>query len=379
MHKNRIFIPLNPNKLRPGEVVNFNIYVKADNPGADKPEYELFCRRGEVFNPGLFAKIKFDSTHSVYYHRRDTENVEYYLQPDFTLVGNVQFLRLKKRLGAALIRHKEVYIPLPVKNLLLGAKVNFDVFKKVKSFRNMDYSYTICIPEGEICQPALFDDLIQKGIHNVYFLEQDEAEVLDYLYHNLSLIIKYNKLRLGTKAELIYNVALIWTRRFYYEKHSRTPGEMEAGFKLIDHLIETLNQDQQYRQWLPGVRRHGDKLQAHALNICMMGMGFTKYLGWPDEQIREFSQGALLHDIGMVEVPQALLDKPGRLSKIEMDLIKKHPHDGFLILNEIASLSADAMVMIFQHHEHGDGSGYTQGLKLPQINPWARILRKLIR
>ncbi len=375
MHKKRIFLPLNPDKLRPGEVVNFNIYVKSDKSGAEKPAYELFCRRGEVFNPGLFAKIKFDSTHSVYYHRRDTDNVDYYLHPDFTLVGNVQFLKQKKRLGAALIKREKVYIPLPVKNLLLGAKVNFDVFKKVKSIKTMDYSYSICIPEGEICQSALVDDFREKGVHYVYFLEQDEAEVLDYLYHNLSLIIRHNKLRFGTKAELIYNVALIWTRRFYYEKHARIAEEIQAGFKLVDYLLEMFNQDQQYRQWIHAVRRHGEKLYAHTLNTCILGLGFTKYLGWPEEEIREFAQGALLHDIGMVEVPQTLLDKPGRLSKIEMDLIKKHPQDGYLILRDLACLSGDAAVMVFQHHECGDGSGYTQGLKLPQINPWARILR----
>ncbi len=375
MNKKRIFVPLNPNKLRPGEVVNFNIYVKSDNPRAEKPEYSLFCRRGEVFNPGLFAKIKFDSTHSVYYHHRDTENVDYYLNPDFTLVGNIQFLKPQKRLGAKLVKREEVYIPLPIKNLLLGAKVSFDVFKKVKSIKAMDYRYSLFIPEGEICQAAMIDDLIQKGIHYVYFLEQEEGEVLQYLYHNLSLIIKHHKLRLSTKAELIYNVALIWTRRFYYEKYVRTLGELQAGFCLIDYLLEMVNQDQQYRLWLQRVRRPGEKLHAHCLNTCMLGMGFTKFLGWPDEQIRDFAQGALLHDLGMVEVPQTLLDKPGRLSKIEMDLIKKHPQDGYLILRDLASLCPESMVMIFQHHEHGDGSGYPQGIKLVQISPWARILR----
>ena len=89
----------------------------------------------------------------------------------------------------------------------------------------------------------------------------------------------------------------------------------------------------------------------------------------------EFAQGALLHDLGMVEIPQLLLNKPGRLSKVEMDLIKKHPQDSCRMIKEIASLSLNPMLMILQHHEFGDGSGYLQGLKLAQINHWARILR----
>jgi len=375
VNRGKFYFPLSPDKLRTGEEVNFNIYVKSDAPGASKEEYLLFCRRGEIFNPGLLAKIKFNYTQFVYYHRRDKDNVEYYLDPDFTLIGDVQFLRQKKRLGATLIGNKEVYIPMPVKNLQPGIKVNFDVFKQEKSIKKMDYNYTIFIPKGDVCQPTLIDDLNRKGVKYVYFREQDEAEVLEYLYHNLGLILQDDRLPPSEKAELIYNVALLWTRRFYYEKHMRTPEEMKAGFKLIDYLLDMLHQDQHYRQWLPWLRRQGEKLHAHCLHTCILGLGFTKYLDWPDEEIREFAQGALLHDLGMIEIPQTLLNKPGRLSKVEMELIKKHPHDSCVIIKEISSLSPNSMVMIFQHHEFGDGSGYLQGLKLPQINHWARILR----
>jgi len=375
VNRGKIFFPLNPGKLRFGEEINFNIYVKSDHTGSGQPEYSLFCRRGEIFNPGHFSKIKFDYTQCVYYHRRDQDNVEYYLNPDLTLVLNAQFLRPKKRLGPTLINNKEVYLPLPIKNVQPEAEVNFDVFNKSKCIKKRDYTYDIFIPQGNICQPALIDDLHQKGINYVYFREQDGGEVLKYLYHNLNLLLKDNERPPSKKAEMLYDTALIWTRRFYYEKHRRSPEEMKTGFKLIPCFLNILSQDKQHRQWLPGLRRHGEKLHAHALNTAILGAAFTKYLGWPDNEVIEFTQGALLHDLGMVEVPQRLLNKPGRLSKVEMDLIKKHPQDSCRIIKEISSLSLNPMVMIFQHHEFGDGSGYMQGLKLAQINHWARILR----
>lgn len=375
MNRGKVFLPLNTNKLRSGEEVTFNIYVKSDDPGSKQPEYSLFCRRGEIFNPGLFAKIKFDYTQCVYYHRRDKDNVEYYLNPDLTLVLNAQFIRPKKRLGATLINHEEVYTPIPIKNLRPGMKVNFDVFNKTKCIKKRDYKYDIFISTGDICQSSLIDEFNQKGLHYVYFRERDGAKVLQYLYHNLSLLLKDNKIAPSKKAEMLYDTALIWTRRFYYEKHVRSPEEMKAGFKLIACLLSILSQDNNHHQWLPGLRRHGDKLYAHSLHTSIMGVAFTKYLGWPSSEIMEFAQGALLHDIGMVEIPQSILNKPGRLSKVELELIKKHPQDSCRIIKEIASLSANPMIMIFQHHEFGDGSGYMQGLKLAQINQWARILR----
>jgi HD-GYP domain-containing protein (c-di-GMP phosphodiesterase class II) len=375
LHRGRIYLPLNPEKLRSGDVVNFNVYVKEDNPGPEKPEYSLFCRRGEVFKPGHLARIKFNHINSVYYHRRDKDQVEYYLDPDFTLVGDLQFLKQKKRLGATLVPKEDVFLPLSVKNIQLGMRVNFDVFVKYKNIGKMDYSYKILIVAGEVWEFALIEDLKEKNINFIYFREQDEAKVLNYLYYNIDLILESKRLISVKKAELIYNIALLWTRRFYCGTHIRTPEEMAEGFKLVGYLLNTLNQDEYHRQWLQEIRRYGDKLHAHSLNVCILGLAFTKYLGWQDEDIMEFAQGALLHDLGMIEIPSAILNKPGRLSKVERQLIEKHPKNSCLIIKEIAPLSLNSMVMIFQHHEMGDGSGYTQGLKLPLISPWARILR----
>ncbi|MFZ5451140.1 MAG: HD-GYP domain-containing protein [Thermodesulfobacteriota bacterium] len=375
MNSGKIYFSLNPDKLRLGEQINFDIYVKSDNPGANQPEYSLFCRRGQTFNPGLYAKIKFHYTHCVYYHHRDKDNVEYYLDPNLTLVTNAQFIRTPKRMGVTLINKKQIYLPMPIKNLLPGEKVNFDVFNKIKCIQKMDYNYHIFISKGDICQPTLIDDFKERGINYVYFREQDGAEVLQYLYHNLSLLLKDQKMPPAKKAEMVYDTAFIWTRRFYYEKQNRSPAEIKAGFKLIACLLKILSQDEQHLQWLLKLRRNGEKLYAHSLNTSILGIAFTKYLGWPDNEIMEFAQGALLHDIGMVEVPQKLLNKPGRLSQIEMDLIKQHPHDSYRIIKEILPLSVNPMVMILQHHECGDGSGYMQGLRLASINHYARILR----
>jgi HD-GYP domain-containing protein (c-di-GMP phosphodiesterase class II) len=370
-----IFLPLDPDKLRAGEVVNFSIYVKADAPGATKEEYSLFCRRGEIFNPGNFSKIKFSHVHRVYYHRRDKENVTYYLYPDASLLDNIQFLKKEKRLAAKYSIKKPVYIPIALDNITPDIRLNFDCFMKSKVITKMDYNYTNYISKGDMCRQALIDDLRRKGVNYLYFRKEDEAEVLKFLYHNLDLILKDESISPFNKAKLTYNAALLWADRFYYEKHIRTLDELKAGFKLIDYLLATLHQDQNYRQWLPGLRRHGEKLPAHSLNTCLLGLGFANYLGWPDEEVVDFAQGALLHDIGMMEIPETLLLKPGRLTAAEMELIKKHPRESCRIIKEIYALNLYSMVMILQHHESGDGSGYSQGLNLDSINRWARILR----
>lgn len=238
-----------------------------------------------------------------------------------------------------------------------------------------DPSYTIFLAKGERCGLAQIEALDKKNTNYVYIHKRDWADALQFLDHNISLILKNTKISHVSKAELIYDVALFWLRRFFYEKKVRRAEELLLGFKFIDNLKALGDQKQHHRRWLLGLRRSDGKLYTHSLNTCILGLSFAKYLGWEHEKIIEFARGALLHDIGMLEIPENVVNKPGRLSDTEMLAIKQHPKYSYLILETLSSLSRNSLIMIMQHHEHGNGSGYPNGLKLPLINHCARVLR----
>jgi HD-GYP domain-containing protein (c-di-GMP phosphodiesterase class II) len=107
----------------------------------------------------------------------------------------------------------------------------------------------------------------------------------------------------------------------------------------------------------------------------MMGLAFVNHLNWSPFKIKEFGLGGLLHDIGMTEIPQNLLNKATPLTPDERHQIERHPNNSARILKGLNCLGMQSMLMVQQHHENGDGSGYPQGLKLAEINPWAQILR----
>jgi HD-GYP domain-containing protein (c-di-GMP phosphodiesterase class II) len=385
MNRANLFIPLEIKRLRSGEVINFNIYVRSENAGGTN-KYLLFCRRGEMFNPGSLFKIKLDDIYFVYYQRFEKDQVEEYLARTgkFTNAKGTQqadqnncrqVAEPKQRLVKSGVITNEFYFPLAVKNLQPGIEVNFDVFLRMSVIGKDNFEYNLFLPKGEICRFALLNELHEKGMKIVYINKRDESNVFRYLYHNLSLQLKNDKLMPVKKAELIYDAALLWTRRFYYLKYNRTQEELETGFKLINYLLNTFNQDRHYHQWLPKIRGYDGNLYVHCLNTCLLGLAFAKYLRWTDDKIIEFGQGILLHDLGMVEVPPAVLNKPVRLSESEMGLVKRHPADSHRILKKIEFLSKNSALMVLQHHETGDGSGYPMGLRLPLINHWARVLR----
>ena len=110
----------------------------------------------------------------------------------------------------------------------------------------------------------------------------------------------------------------------------------------------------------------------HSERVVNFSLRLGQELGLNAEQMRSLEFGSLLHDIGKIGVPDAILRKPARLTEEEWVLMRKHPLQGQKILCGIEFLEGAARV-VAQHHEKWDGTGYPLGLKGEEIDPCARI------
>jgi putative nucleotidyltransferase with HDIG domain len=110
----------------------------------------------------------------------------------------------------------------------------------------------------------------------------------------------------------------------------------------------------------------------HSLRVTVYATQLARQLGMKDSEIKIIEQGVLLHDIGKIGIPDALLRKQGELTSGEWELMKKHPEIGYRILSSIKFLRGAAQ-LVLHHHERYDGHGYPQGLKGDAIDPGARI------
>jgi HD-GYP domain-containing protein (c-di-GMP phosphodiesterase class II) len=486
VNKEIIYFSLEPNRLIPGKVVNFNIYVKSYIPGGNKEEYSLFLRCGEVFNPGHLAKIKFKHIRHVYYQLEDKDNVQYYLDQDINLIGDTQSTPHKKKASSTPVIENEIYIPFAVYDLQPGTKIQFDLFKKTKNPKTMDYSYKIIISKGANCEESLIHDLKREEVKDLYFRKQDGAEVLQYrnrnrrmnairpdikfdisqqeldvskiapgfeevegyaslplrnltpglkvpfdvfvktitkevmkpnyvkccergdvfqedwhlklqqmgipcvylslqeidevqqyLYHNIEMVLEDENQDTLKKGVRICDATHMWTFNFYNSEEARTANQVKAGLKFLDTLFKVIGGDHHNFLSLTEIKYHSFHLYTHCLNVCLLGLAFTIFLGWSWEKIQEFALGALIHDIGLTKTPRGILEKKGPLTQEEMSQVKRHPLEGVRMLQASTNLSWESLQMIMQHHENSDGSGYPEGLKIDNIHDWARILRIL--
>ncbi|NRF71104.1 PAS domain S-box protein [Aquincola sp. S2] len=111
----------------------------------------------------------------------------------------------------------------------------------------------------------------------------------------------------------------------------------------------------------------------HQRRVAALAAAIAREMGLAEPAVEGIHFGALIHDLGKVQVPAELLSKPTRLSKLEFELIKTHAQAGYEIVKDIR-FPWPVAEMVHQHHERIDGSGYPQGLKGDAIALEARIL-----
>ena len=223
---------------------------------------------------------------------------------------------------------------------------------------------------------AVVIDAINKGGVHLYFTKPwHEEELLLHIKQSFSKveILQENK-RL---IELIKNKndeLLKLNKTLEKRTKDKTDDLLAQAEKLkesykksqiiLDGIVKTLSMIIETRD--PYTSGHEDQVAKIACNIA-------KEMKFTEEQITAIHIAATLHDIGKISVPSEILTKPGRLSDLEMEMIKTHCKVANDILINI-EFPYPVAEIIFQHHERMDGSGYPRGLKGDNIAIEARII-----
>ena len=116
-----------------------------------------------------------------------------------------------------------------------------------------------------------------------------------------------------------------------------------------------------------------DNTSSHSLNVTRYSMLLGEHIGLDEEELRALSQGALMHDLGKIGIPDNILKKPGGLDESEFEIIKQHPMMTSEIL-ETLETSDHFAAIARSHHERWDGTGYPDGLNGEDIPLLARIV-----
>ncbi len=113
---------------------------------------------------------------------------------------------------------------------------------------------------------------------------------------------------------------------------------------------------------------------AHSLNVAMLATTCGIGLGMNNYDLQELCASAMLHDIGKRGINREILDKPGKLTPEEREIINQHPAIGYNMMYDNPAITTRARMGILLHHENWDGSGYPRGIQGDRIPLYARII-----
>ena len=147
----------------------------------------------------------------------------------------------------------------------------------------------------------------------------------------------------------------------------------EGVRRVVQEITESLSRNGSALISLARIKTADDYTYMHSVAVCAMMLALARQLGLNEENIRAAGIAGLLHDMGKALLPTHVLNKPGKLTAAEFEIVKSHPERGHRLLSKDGNASAMTLDVCLHHHEKIDGSGYPKGLKGEAISLYAKM------
>lgn len=141
----------------------------------------------------------------------------------------------------------------------------------------------------------------------------------------------------------------------------------------VDAIMFDLKQKSKVSMGIYSIHSFDESTFTHSINVCVLSLAIAGALDWPTSKMRELGTGAMLHDVGKILMPLPILNKPGKLTNEEYELIKTHAEKGWQLLLDCFEVSPYASKSALEHHERLDGSGYPRNLTSSEISDLGKI------
>jgi len=262
------------------------------------------------------------------------------------------------------------FVPIVMNTIRLDMVTGYDLF--VKNLAGGQVRYVLyCSGEHAIRQSHL-EELQSNGIQNLYIRNEDQAKYFKYIESSLSSIVK-DRIDVKVKSQMVYNVAKnIMTDVF---DNPRSGANVERSRGWVSSIVEHIMTNEGASANMLSMVSYDYYTYTHSVNVSVLGLLFSRYIGLDDDKMNDLGLGLMLHDIGKTQIAPELVNKNGKLTNDEFVQIKKHVEAGFVLLKQLGGLDDASFYAILQHHERDEGGGYPRGIKGNDIHEFGKIAK----
>jgi HD-GYP domain-containing protein (c-di-GMP phosphodiesterase class II) len=175
-------------------------------------------------------------------------------------------------------------------------------------------------------------------------------------------------------AKKLHQDSLKFAREFIDKAYKEKSVDLERSEGFVAEVITSVARNREALTGLCKLRSYDEYTYTHSINVTVLATAFGQFLGLPEAELFSLGLAALFHDIGKANIPPEVLNKPGRLSDREFQVMKRHPLESYSILKDKRPLEDKVLLAIVEHHEKFDGSGYPRGLQGEAVSMFARVI-----
>jgi len=262
------------------------------------------------------------------------------------------------------------YMPISPRALRTDTTVGCDIYMLAKT--------TIEVRFVLYCKSdAVFDEgkkltLLSQGIKSLFIKKAEQKVFFEYLENNFQIIITDTSIPPEEKSRIVHSAATNLVKDLYNDPRS---GSIERTKTFASNMVDYVLTDTKAAESLVNIAVHEYYTYTHSVNVAAVGTLFGQDLGLGVPDLKGLCAGILLHDVGKTRISSDILNKKGKLTKEEFEVIKKHPELGIEVLDEAGTEFKEERIVTLQHHENFDGTGYPYGLAKDRIHLCGRISR----
>lgn len=262
---------------------------------------------------------------------------------------------------------------ITVLNSNMEAIYHSDKYRVNKIFRNRIIESAFNFKTVQISEYKRDEDVSSSLYHNEKVLIINYPVIVnpDYVRYVISIGININYIsKIITLYQILFFLFVLGIVSFFLYNYDRNKREKDLDIKnkklkdTIQHICEAFSKI---------VEMKDQYTRDHQERVAKISYMIAELLDYNDEQLENIYISGLLHDLGKINIPEEILNKSGKLTKEEYEVIKTHPVIGYNIVKGIKNLDNNIYFGIKEHHEKIDGSGYPEG-KIVNINTFAQII-----
>ncbi|MBF0328989.1 MAG: HD domain-containing protein [Nitrospirae bacterium] len=336
-------------------VLPFEIYIK------DRGEIKYLFREGLPFNSATQEFFEERQISSLLIRYEDKPLFDNYLsrfKPKPKLFDRESLVSFKDYSF-----NKGYYHYINQGVLIPYTEINFSLFVE------NDYVFKAVV-NASYEEPVTLDETIRK-LEGGVFIKKFDLQLYRTYLNSLDMP--------DVKAEADYLKIIILKehtkiimRELFADPSSRD--NMAEAVGIAERIVECILRNPSSVYILVSLNCNDFYLYVHSLNVAVMSAAVGFAMNLPYEVVVRLCVGALLHDIGLSVINDEIVNKQGKLNKLEYEVFKTHVAEGVKIIRGHHGISPESQSAVLHHHENIDGTGYPAGLSGSAISLFARII-----